>query len=102
MADETPSAAGAEPAWDAVMPLMAHGMLTPISVIRGYAELLMRSESTIDPEKRKLYLARIIENADFISETLTDMARGLPPAAWRMLDELNEEGMKRYLSIDSP
>lgn len=101
MPDDTPETARAESEWDAVMPLMAHGMLTPISVIRGYAELLLRSDHNLDAEKRKMYLARIIENADFISATLTDMARGLPPAAWHMLDELNAEGMQRYLSADS-
>lgn len=100
MPEPTSGAGGELSDWDAVMAIMAHGLLTPVSVIRGFAELLQRDTGALDPEKRAIYLARIIENADYVSQTLTDMARGLPPAAWSMLEELDAEGMKRYLSTE--
>jgi len=97
--DDMPSVVSEGPEWDALVPLMAHGLLAPMSVIRGFAEMLKRLDN-LDDEKRAIYLARIIENADYVTQTLTDMARGLPPEAWSLLEDLDAESMKRYLPAE--
>jgi signal transduction histidine kinase len=97
--EDAASREGERSDWDTAYAILAHGLLTPLSVIRGLTEALIRQDG-LNPEDRQMYLSRIMENADFVSTMLSDMVRGLPPEAWSLLDELGAEGARRYLATD--
>jgi signal transduction histidine kinase len=85
------------PEWGAALAIVAHGLLTPVAVVRGFAETLLSHWESLEPQNRDDYLRRILDNADFVAESLKDLARGLPPGASQVLDELDAESTRRYL-----
>jgi light-regulated signal transduction histidine kinase (bacteriophytochrome) len=57
----------------------AHGLLTPMAVIKGFAETLLQRWTDFPAEERNDYLTRIMVNADLATARLRDLAVGLPP-----------------------
>src|ERR1700730_6870678 len=66
-------------AWDEVVAVAAHGLLTPMAVIKGFAETLLQRWHDFPAEERDEYLIRIMVNADLAAARLHDLAVGLPP-----------------------
>ncbi|MEY2569053.1 MAG: hypothetical protein QOE35_3582 [Actinomycetota bacterium] len=73
---------------DTLMAVMAHGLLTAMSVVTGSIGLLRDAWDEIDPEERESLLAKAEEQALHVGAVLTDLVRGLPPEVIRQLDEL--------------
>jgi hypothetical protein len=57
----------------------AHGLLTPMAIIKGFAETLLQRWPDFPAEERNDYLVRIMINADLAAARLRDLAVGLPP-----------------------
>lgn len=79
------------PDWDAALAVTAHGLLTPLAVIRGFTETLMGRWEELPSEERNKILNRIMASADLTVARLHDMVRGFPPGEGAAMDELGEE-----------
>lgn len=56
-----------------IMSNVSHDLRTPITAIRGYAELLMVSKDTISEEQRGIYLQNIIKRAQQMERIVSDI-----------------------------
>ena len=65
--------------------LLAHGMLTSLSVVRASLWLTATSE---DAEVRERVMGHGMEQITLITDILVDLARGLSPEALDLLQEL--------------
>jgi hypothetical protein len=64
---------------DATLAVVAHGLLSSMSLINGSAELLAERWDDLDPERRGRLLDNVCTQSSFVIEILKDLARGLPP-----------------------
>jgi signal transduction histidine kinase len=76
---------------DALVAVMAHGLLTSMTVVTGSIGLLREAWDELDPVEREAVLAKAEEQALHVGAVLNDLVRGLPPEALRLLDELRQE-----------
>jgi signal transduction histidine kinase len=51
---------------------LVHDLRTPLTIVQGFAELLDRGASTLDPERRAEYLGRIAAAGREMKEILDD------------------------------
>jgi signal transduction histidine kinase len=51
---------------------LAHALRTPIAVIQGFSELLLRDDGAATPEQRRDYIERIRSAAGEMREKLDD------------------------------
>ncbi len=56
-----------------VMSNVSHDLRTPITAIRGYAELLLNSGDNIDREKQKTYLSNIVKRSQQMERIVSDI-----------------------------
>mgnify|MGYP006952617831 CR=1 FL=1 len=70
------------------MAVMAHGLLTSMSVVTASLGLLRDAWDEIDPAERDHMLARAEQQALHVGAVLTDLVRGLPPDVIKQLDQL--------------
>ena len=75
---------------DALMAVMAHGLLTSMSVVTGSIGLLRDAWEDIDPAERDALLAKAEEQALHVGAVLTDLVRGLPAEVLSQLDRLRD------------
>ena len=75
---------------DALMAVMAHGLLTSMSVVTGSIGLLRDAWEDIDPAERDALLAKAEEQALHVGAVLTDLVRGLPAEVLSQLDHLRD------------
>ena len=75
---------------DALVAVMAHGLLTSLTVVTGSIGLLREAWDDLDPVEREAVLAKAEEQALHVGAVLNDLVRGLPPEALRLLDELRQ------------
>lgn len=73
---------------DTLMAVMAHGLLTAMSVVTGSIGLLREAWDEIPSEEREHMLARAEQQALHVGAVLTDLVRGLPPEVIEQLDQL--------------
>jgi K+-sensing histidine kinase KdpD len=76
---------------DALIAVMAHGLLTSMSVVTGTIGLLREAWEEFDAAERGTMLAKAEEQALHVGAVLNDLVRGLPPEALRLLDELRHD-----------
>ena len=88
---------------EGLLPVLAHGLLTPMAIVKGYALTLAARGDDLTAEERKVMLDQIIAQADFVSRILQDIVRGLPPDLARELSDLDARTYERHrLSVDLP
>jgi K+-sensing histidine kinase KdpD len=73
---------------DTLMAVMAHGLLTSMSVVAGSIGLLRDAWEEIDADEREALLAKAEEQALHVGAVLTDLVRGLPAEVLEHLDRL--------------
>lgn len=73
---------------DTLMAVMAHGLLSSMSVVTGSLGLLRDAWHELDEDERNNLLTKAEEQALHVGAILTDLVRGLPPEVIRQLDEL--------------
>ena len=56
-----------------VMSNVSHDLRTPITAIRGYAELLLNSGDNIDKEKQRTYLTNIVKRSQQMERIVSDI-----------------------------
>ena len=76
---------------DTLMAVMAHGLLTSMSVVTGSIGLLRDAWEDIDPAERDALLAKAEEQALHVGAVLTDLVRGLPAEVISQLDHLRDD-----------
>ena len=76
---------------DTLMAVMAHGLLTSMSVVCGSIGLLRDAWEDIDPAERDALLAKAEEQALHVGAVLTDLVRGLPAEVIAQLDHLRDD-----------
>ena len=76
---------------DTLMAVMAHGLLTSMSVVTGSIGLLKEAWDELDPAERQSLLAKAEEQALHVGAVLTDLVRGLPAEVLRHLDQLRAD-----------
>lgn len=56
-----------------VMSNVSHDLRTPITAIRGYAELLIKGENTMSPEQKSTYLNNILKRSQQMERIVSDI-----------------------------
>ena len=103
-----------------VLSNVSHDLRTPITAIRGYAELMMSANDTLSPEQRNSYLANIVRRSEQMERIVSDIMeltrmesseaefQYTSVSIAEMLDELvmmysmDLEDTKKNLSLDLP
>ena len=75
---------------DALVAVMAHGLLTSLTVVTGSIGLLREAWDDLDPAEREAVLAKAEEQALHVGAVLTDLVRGLPAEVIAQLDHLRD------------
>jgi hypothetical protein len=73
---------------DTLMAVMAHGLLTSMSVVTASLGLLREAWEDFDPAERETLLAKAEEQALHVGAVLGDLVRGLPAEVIEQLDHL--------------
>lgn len=76
---------------DTLMAVMAHGLLSAMSIVTGSVGLLKEAWDEFTPEEREALLAKAEEQALHVGAVLTDLVRGLPPEVLQHLDHLRHD-----------
>jgi len=58
--------------------VVAHGLLTSMTVVSAGARTLWEHWADLSPEKRDLFFERILAHAGVVTEGLRDLIQGLP------------------------
>lgn len=53
---------------------ITHDLKTPLSSIKGYAELIQGNDYVVDIEEAKKYSSRILDNSNYIQELVNDLS----------------------------
>jgi K+-sensing histidine kinase KdpD len=75
---------------DTLMAVMAHGLLTSMSVVTASIGLLREAWDDFDAGERETLLAKAEEQALHVGAVLTDLVRGLPAEVISQLDHLRD------------
>lgn len=75
---------------DPTAAVMAHGLLNSMAIISGAADTLRQLWPELSDERRDQLLRMVTEQAEYVTEMLGDLARGLPVGVLRQLDALAE------------
>lgn len=73
------------------MAVMAHGLLTSMSVVTASIGLLADAWDEIDAAERVTLLKKAEEQALHVGAVLTDLVRGLPAEVISQLDHLRDD-----------
>ena len=103
-----------------VMSNVSHDLRTPITAIRGYAELMLSSGDRLSPEQREGYLTNIVRRSEQMERIVSDIMELTRMEAsdsefnfsdislCEMLDEvtmmysMDLEGTKKHITLDIP
>ncbi len=58
--------------------VVAHGLLTSMSVVSAGITTMWEHWADLTPEKRDHLFARILAHSDFVSDVLRDLTQGMP------------------------
>jgi K+-sensing histidine kinase KdpD len=75
---------------DTLMAVMAHGLLTSMSVVTASLGLLRDAWEDFDAAEREALLAKAEQQALHVGAVLTDLVRGLPADVIKQLDHLRD------------
>ena len=75
---------------DTLMAVMAHGLLTSMSVVTASLGLLREAWEEFDADEREKLLAKAEQQALHVGAVLTDLVRGLPAEVIKQLDHLRD------------
>ena len=75
---------------DTLMAVMAHGLLTSMSVVTASLGLLRDAWEDFDADEREKLLAKAEQQALHVGAVLTDLVRGLPADVIKQLDHLRD------------
>jgi K+-sensing histidine kinase KdpD len=76
---------------DTLMAVMAHGLLTAMSIVTGSIGLLKEAWDELEAPERESLLAKAEEQALHVGAVLNDLVRGLPPEVLQHLDHLRDD-----------
>ena len=76
---------------DTLMAVMAHGLLTSMSIVTGSVGLVREAWNELEPAERDTLLAKAEEQALHVGAVLNDLVRGLPPEVLAHLDHLRHD-----------
>jgi K+-sensing histidine kinase KdpD len=76
---------------DTLMAVMAHGLLTSMSVVTATIGLLRDAWEDFDADEREALLAKAEEQSLHVGAVLTDLVRGLPAEVISQLDHLRDK-----------
>lgn len=103
-----------------VLSNVSHDLRTPITAIRGYAELILSSGDRLSPEQKEAYLTNIVRRSEQMERIVSDIMELTRMEAsdaefvfsdvslCEMLDEvtmmysMDLEGSKKHISLDIP
>ena len=103
-----------------VLSNVSHDLRTPITAIRGYAELILSSGDRLGPEQKEAYLTNIVRRSEQMERIVSDIMELTRMEAsdaefvfsdvslCEMLDEvtmmysMDLEGSKKHISLDIP
>ncbi len=75
---------------DTLVAVMAHGLLSSMSVVTASTGLLRDAWDDIDAAERESMLAKAEEQALHVGAVLSDLVRGLPANVIEQLDHLRD------------
>jgi hypothetical protein len=78
--------------FDATLAVVAHGLLTSMSVIQGANLMLRQDWERLAPERREELLDMALMQAHHTVGVLQDLMRGVPPELTAELDRLASSG----------
>lgn len=75
---------------DPTTAVIAHSLISSVAVVSGAIQSVLSFGDELAPEKREEVLRMALTQAEYLSEVLKDMARGLPPEVIEALDAISE------------
>ena len=73
---------------DAMLAVVAHGLLNAVVPARGAASLLLQPGGNLKPEVQAELLEMISRRLDLVVDTLQDLVRGIPPEIRDVLEDM--------------
>ena len=75
---------------DPTTAVIAHSLISSVAVVSSAIQSLIAFGDDLGPEKRDELLRMALTQAEYLSEVLKDMARGLPAEVIDALDAISE------------
>jgi len=76
---------------DEATAVIAHGLLTSMSVVSAGIVTVWEHWADLSPEKRDYLFERILAHTTFVADTLHDLTQGLPQAALSEFEALQQQ-----------
>ena len=73
---------------DALLAVVAHGLLNAVVPAKGAASLLLQPGGNLKPEVQAELLEMIGRRLDLVVDTLQDLVRGIPPEIRDVLEDM--------------
>jgi hypothetical protein len=77
-------------ALDPTTAVIAHSLISSVAVVSSAIQSLIAFGDDLEASKRDELLKMALTQAEYLSEVLKDMARGLPPEVIEALDAISE------------
>lgn len=75
---------------DPTTAVIAHSLISSVAVVSSALQSLLAYGEDLSPEKRQELLRMALGQAEYLTEVLKDVARGLPTEAIDALDAISE------------
>jgi hypothetical protein len=75
---------------DPTTAVIAHSLISSVAVVTSAVQSLLAFGDDLGPDKRDELLRMALTQAEYVSEVLKDLARGLPPEVIDALDAIAE------------
>ena len=88
LASHVPVGPTGDPASDATIAVVAHGLLSSLASVTSAITLLSETDGRVAIEQHRALCGAIQRQVAHVSGVLSDLVRGLPPETLRALDEI--------------
>ena len=75
---------------DPTVAVIAHSLISSVAVVSSALQSLLAYGEDLGPDKRRELLQMALGQAEYLTEVLKDVARGLPTEAIDALDAISE------------
>jgi hypothetical protein len=75
---------------DPTTAVIAHSLISSVAVVTGALQSLLAYGDELPPEQRRRLLEMALTQAEYLTEVLKDVARGLPAEVIDALDAIGE------------
>jgi hypothetical protein len=75
---------------DTTTAVIAHSLVSSVAVVSGAIQSILAFGDRLGHDKRDELLRMALTQAEYMSEVLKDLARGLPPEVIAALDSISE------------